>query len=86
MRYLCCQYHIDFVLGPQKPLVEGALRALEVRLALISGVRWKNERVGAMFKHLGLEAFGETICCPEELAEHCVALPPPHQVDGVWVH
>ena len=86
MRYLCFQYHTDPVPGLHKPLVEGALRDLECRLALVAGVIWRNERVCAMFEHLNCEALIGTICRRVEVAEHRVAPPPPHQADGVWVH
>ena len=61
-QYLCCQDHTDPVPGLQKPLQEGALSSLDCRVALVSGVRWQNERVGAMFEHLGQKALGKTIC------------------------
>ena len=86
MRYLCHQDHTDPVPGLQKPLVKGALRDLECRLAPVAGVSRRNEHVDAMFEHLGREALGETIFCRVELAEHRVALPLSHQADGVWFH
>ena len=72
--------------GLQKPLVEGALRDLECLLELVASVSRRNECVGVMFKHLGHEALGENICFCVEVADHLVALPPSHQVDGIWVH
>ena len=85
-RYLCCRYHTDPVPVLHKPLVEEALRILDCRLAQVAGVHQRNERVGAMFEHIILEALGETLCCRVELVEHCVAPPPLHQADGVWFH
>ena len=85
-KYLCRQYHTDSVAGLQKPLVEGALRALECCLALVAGVSRRKESVCDMFKHLGLEAFGETLCRRVEIAEHCGAPQPTHQADDVRVH
>ena len=70
----------------EKPIVEGALRDLEWRLELVAGVSRRNEYVGVMFKHLGHEALGETICFCVEVADHLVAPPPSHQADGIWVH
>ena len=75
---MCRQDHTDPVPSLQKHLVEGALRSLEGRLALVAGMSQHNERVGAMFEHLDREAFGETLCRSVEVVEHCVALPPPH--------
>ena len=46
----------------------------------------RDERVGAMFEHLGCEALCENLLRRVEVVEHCVAPPPPHQVDGVWVN
>ena len=62
------------------------MRDLEWRLELVAGVSRRNEYVCVMFKHLGHEALGETLCLIVEVADHLVAPPPPHQADGVWVH
>ena len=51
MRYVCHQDHTDPVPGLQKPLVKGALRDLECRLALVAGASRLNEHVGAIIEH-----------------------------------
>ena len=60
--------------------------ALECCLALVAVLRWWNERVGAVFKHLGRYALSEALRHCMKVAEHHIDLPPPHQADGVWVH
>ena len=85
-RYLIFRDHTDPVPGPKKPLGEGAFRDLECHLALVAGVRWRNERIGAVLKIFGGQTFREALCCHVKSAEHRVASPPPHQADDVWVH
>ena len=55
-------------------------------MALLFGMRWRNERVGAMFEHLGEYDLGETIFRFLEVAENHVTPPSSHHTDGVWVH
>ena len=85
-RYLCCQDHTDPVPGLQKPLQKRPLVTTECRLALVAGMNWRNERVGAMLENIDWETFSENICCCVEVAENCVAPPPFYRADGVWVH
>ena len=39
-----------------------------------------------MLKHFYGQSLGETDGHCVGVSEHCVTLPPPHQVNGVWVH
>ena len=72
------QYYTDNVPGPQKPLGVGALRACECRLALVSGMRRRDERVCAVLKYFDGKTFSEAIGCCVQVKEHRVAPKPPH--------
>ena len=64
----------------------GALRYHECRLELIAGMHVRYERVCAVLGYFDGQNFSEALGNLVLVAEHNFALPPPHHVDGVWVH
>ena len=70
-----CRYHTDW-----------AFRYLECRLALVANVCGRDERICAVLKNFDGQTSREALGRHVKVAEYCVAPPPPHQVDSVWVY
>ena len=80
-RLLNRQVHTDPVPGPQKPLLSRRAGIRRHRLALADGVRWRDERAVVVLEHTDNEAVRKTFVSCVEVAEHCVAPPPPDDPD-----
>ena len=81
-----CRDRTDPVSGSQKPLGLGYVRAHECQLALVSGMRGRDYRVGAVPEYLDGQTLGEALSHRVQLEDHRASLPSPHQADGVGVH
>ena len=85
-QFLDLRVHTDPVPGPQKPLILRHALIRRRRVALSGGVHWQYVRVVAVLGHADSKAIRETLSGSVEVAEHCVAPPPPDEPDCVRVN
>ena len=71
--------------APRNPILLGRAGLWGCRVALASGVRWRDERIFAILEHADGKAVHETLGGSVEVAERGVAPPPPNDPDSVRV-
>ena len=55
-------------------------------MAIFFGMCRRGDRVGAVLEYFHNQTFSEALGHRVQVADHCVAPPAPHQVDGICVH